>query len=141
HLRQNLALIAAPLLLVIIDKGMRRLLPVSEYDWAFPIASGILVISMFVGLPWILRLALGLKPLPPGPTRDRLERCAVRLRFRCSNILLWNTHGGIANAMVAGIVPWLRYVVLTDRLVEELTPQEVEAVFGHEIGHVKHRHM
>jgi STE24 endopeptidase len=43
--------------------------------------------------------------------------------------------------MVIGILPMLRYVVLTDRLVAEMTPEEVEAVFGHEVGHVKHRHM
>jgi STE24 endopeptidase len=43
--------------------------------------------------------------------------------------------------MVVGIVPFLRYVVLTDRLTSDLTPDEVEAVFGHEVGHVKHRHM
>jgi STE24 endopeptidase len=43
--------------------------------------------------------------------------------------------------MVVGILPYLRYVMLTDRLMEELSPEEVEAVFGHEIGHVKHHHM
>jgi STE24 endopeptidase len=42
--------------------------------------------------------------------------------------------------MVAGPVPWVRYVFLSDRLLAELTPAEVEAVFGHEIGHVRHRH-
>jgi Zn-dependent protease with chaperone function len=141
HLRQNLALIAAPLVLLLADKGLRRALPPGQYDWIFTTLSAVLLVTVFVGLPWILRLALGLRPLPPGPMRDRLERCARRLHFRCSNILLWNTHGGVANAMVAGIVPWLRYVLLTDRLLAELTPDEVEAVFGHEIGHVKDRHM
>ena len=34
-----------------------------------------------------------------------------------------------------------RYVVFTDRLLAEMTPEEVEAVFGHEVGHVKHHHM
>src|SRR5947209_20632983 len=43
--------------------------------------------------------------------------------------------------MVAGILPYPRYVVLTDRLISELSPEEVEAVFGHEVGHVKHHHM
>src|SRR5262249_10965962 len=28
-----------------------------------------------------------------------------------------------------------------DRLLDELTPDEVEAVFGHEVGHVKHGHL
>jgi STE24 endopeptidase len=35
----------------------------------------------------------------------------------------------------------VRYVLLTDRLMTDLTPDEVEAVFGHEVGHVKHNHM
>lgn len=141
HLRQNLALIVVPLLFLIVDKGMRRLYPDAEYDWGFKAASACLLPVLFIGLPWILRLALGLRPLPAGPLRDRLEACARRLGFRCSNILLWDTHGVVANAMVAGILPWLRYVLLSDRLIAELTPAEIEAVFGHEIGHVKHRHM
>src|SRR5581483_11377291 len=76
-----------------------------------------------------------------GPLRDRLLATGRRLKFRCSNVLLWNTRSGMANAMVVGIVPWIRYVVFTDRLVEDFSPEEVEAVFGHEVGHVRHRHM
>jgi STE24 endopeptidase len=38
-------------------------------------------------------------------------------------------------------LPFPRYVLFTDRLLDELTPDEVEAVFGHEVGHVRHRHM
>src|SRR5262249_43953260 len=37
--------------------------------------------------------------------------------------------------------PFLRYVLFTDRLLDDLSADEVEAVFGHEIGHVKHQHM
>src|SRR5262249_15222101 len=56
-------------------------------------------------------------------------------------ILLWDTRGGMANAMVTGPLPWLRYVFLSDRLLEALAPDEVEAVFGHEVGHVRHGHL
>jgi Zn-dependent protease with chaperone function len=141
HLRQDLTLIAAPLALLLANKGLRRALPSAEYDRLFAVLSIGLLALIFVGLPWVLRLGLGLRPLVAGPIRERLERCAERLHFRCSNILFWDTRGAIANAMVAGIVPQLRYVILTDRLLNELTPDEVEAVFGHEVGHVKHRHM
>jgi STE24 endopeptidase len=79
--------------------------------------------------------------MPEGPLRSQLLATSQRLGFRCSNILLWNTHGGFANAMLVGVAPFLRYVLFTDRLVDEMTPDEVEAVFGHEIGHVKHHHM
>jgi STE24 endopeptidase len=144
HVRQNLALICAPLLLMLLMKGLHRAFPKPTEgpgDLIITLVGILLSLAVIVGMPWLLRLALGLKPMPPGPLRSRLEATARRLRFRCSNILVWNTRGGVANAMVAGVVPWVRYVILTDRLMAELTPDEVEAVFGHEMGHAKHHHM
>jgi STE24 endopeptidase len=32
-------------------------------------------------------------------------------------------------------------VIFTDRLLDEFSPDEVEAVLGHEIGHIRHYHM
>jgi Zn-dependent protease with chaperone function len=143
HARHNLGLACAPLLLMIFVKDLPPFFPAWLEDR--PLGAGILLfggaLCLFVGMPWMVRLVLGLKPLPSCPLRDQLLSCARRLNFRCSNILVWDTRGGIANAMVVGIVPWIRYVIFTDRLIGALTTQEVEAVFGHEIGHVKHRHM
>ncbi|HZY89568.1 MAG TPA: M48 family metallopeptidase [Gemmataceae bacterium] len=141
--RQKLGLVFIPVLLLVFQKELYRGLPHSWREWPVVAnAGGILALALvFVTMPWIVRLVLGLKPLPPGPLHDQLWATARRLKFRCSNILLWNTRSGMANAMVIGIVPWIRYVVFTDRLVEEFSPDEVEAVFGHEVGHVKHHHM
>jgi Zn-dependent protease with chaperone function len=143
HVRQNLALVFVPLVLLMVVNDLPRLLP-HEDDFSQRVAGGLVVITVvltLVCMPWVLRLALGLRSLPSGPLRDRLLIASRRLRFRCSDLLLWNTRGGVANAMVVGLLPWLRYVVFTDRLLAEMTPDEVEAVFGHEVGHVKHRHM
>jgi STE24 endopeptidase len=97
--------------------------------------------SALILMPLLLRVFLGLKPLPDGALRDRLESTAKRLGFRFSNVLVWNTRHMMANALVTGFVPWVRYIVLTDRLIDELTPEEIEAVFGHEVGHIKHHHL
>jgi hypothetical protein len=32
-------------------------------------------------------------------------------------------------------------VILTDRIIDELLPEELDAVFGHEVGHAKHGHI
>lgn len=141
HLRQYLALVFVPVFLLVVMLGILRTWPgVFDSGW-LQLATPLLLVVMIAFLPWILRLVLGLRTLPRGELRDRLHTVARRLRFRCSDIMLWNTHNGVANALVVGIVPWLRYVVLSDRLLSELTPEEVEAVFGHEAGHVKHQHM
>src|SRR5205814_1459896 len=125
------------------EKEARRLFPDLDQAWQIQATLGgvAIALTVFVTMPWIVRLVLGLKPMPAGPLRDRLMAAARRLNFRCSDLLVWNTRSGVANAMVVGLFPFLRYVMFTDRLLEELSPDEVEAVFGHEIGHVKHHHM
>ncbi len=143
HARQNLALVILPLLLLLVEKELRRQIPAWRQLWdQYGSALGvILALILFLIMPWLLRLVLGLKPLEQGPLRARLEAASQRVGFRCSNILVWHTRNGVANAMVVGALPFLRYVLLSDRLLEDLTDEEVEAVFGHEIGHIKHHHM
>jgi Zn-dependent protease with chaperone function len=143
HIRFNLGLVLIPLLLLITVKDLPPLLPQPEGNFQAVAGVGIFltVLAVYACMPWVVRLFLGLKPMPAGPLRDRLMSASRRLKFRFSNILLWNTHSGIANAMVVGILPQIRYVVFTDRLIGEMTDHEVEAVFGHEAGHIRHRHM
>ena len=98
---------------------------------------GLLVLSIS---PFFVRLAWPTYTLPDGPVRSRLEHAAGRVGFRYSDILVWDTGSMMVNACVTGILPWYRYVLLSDALLESLTPVETAAVFGHEIGHVAHRH-
>jgi STE24 endopeptidase len=140
--RQNFLLVAPPLLLMGFQQLLFLAWPALQHDpLLLPAIGFALLLGMYAGIPWLLRLLLGLQPLPEGPLRQRLLTTAQRLSFRLNDILVWNTRNTIVNAMVTGPMPWLRYVVLTDRLVIELTPEEVEAVFGHEVGHIKHHHL
>jgi Zn-dependent protease with chaperone function len=142
QLRQKLALVFIPVLLLIAQKELTRLIPPAWQQWQGWVVLGVVCLTgIFVGMPLLVRLVLGLKPLPAGPIRDRLLAASRRLNFRATDILLWNTRNGMANAMVIGLLPWLRYVVFTDRLLDEFSPDEIEAVFGHEVGHVRHQHM
>ncbi len=90
--------------------------------------------------PLFVRVAWPTYSLPAGPLRRRLERAAERVGFRYTDILVWDTGQMMVNACVTGILPRFRYVLLSDALLEQLTPMESTAVFGHEIGHVVHRH-
>src|SRR5262249_11841214 len=128
-------------LLTLVQQTVVWFFPALNDDLLTPLFAAALLVALFVCIPWLLRLLLGLKPLPPGGLRDRLLATARRLKFRCSDILACDTPPTTANAMVTGPLPWLRYVVLTDRLITEMTPEEVEAVFGHEVGHIKHHHL
>lgn len=115
-------------------------------DWTSRdvLAAGIslgMSLAVLTAAPLILRIVWLAKPLPAGPLRSELEALSSRLRFRTSDILIWNTGHGIANAAISGLTPQLRYVLLSDSLLEDLSADEIAAVFGHEVGHVRHRHM
>ena len=98
-------------------------------------------IMVFISAPEILRLVLNTQPLPDSPLRRRLEALCRRSGVRYRNILLWRTQNNMGNAAVMGVLPWVRYVLLTDLLIETMTDEQIEAVFAHEIGHVVHRHL
>lgn len=57
---------------------------------------------------------------------------------------LWLLHvgtNGAANAAAVGLVPRYSHVLVTDRLIRELSPSETRAVLAHEAAHLKMRHM
>ncbi|MDB5325459.1 MAG: heat shock protein HtpX [Phycisphaerales bacterium] len=91
--------------------------------------------------PELLRRVLPTEPLAPSAVRDRLEVLSRRLKLGVREILLWHTHHAMGNAAVMGVLPGVRYVLISDLLLETMTPDQLEAVFAHEAGHVKHRHI
>jgi STE24 endopeptidase len=142
QIRHQFLFVMPPIVLLFFQQILTAVLQDGdEQNYLLAGSAFAMMASAFLAMPIFLRFFLGLKPLPPGPLRDRLENTAQRLRFRYSNVLVWNTRNLIANAMVTGFIPWVRYVILTDRLINDLTPDEIEAVFGHEVGHIKHHHL
>jgi STE24 endopeptidase len=47
----------------------------------------------------------------------------------------------MGNAAVMGVIPFVRYILLSDLLLQTMTDEQIEAVFAHELGHVVHRHL
>ena len=101
-----------------------------------------LMLIVYTLIPILARFVWKVESLPAGPLRDRLEAIGRRNGVKVRDILLWHTSGGwVVNAAAIGIFPRLRYVVLTDGLVRSLTPEEIEAVYGHELGHAHYAHI
>lgn len=142
-LRQALGLVLPMALIYGVGRDLlQRVLPGGGQDPIGQITSMALMGGLVLMLsPLFVRLSWPTRPLPPGPLRDRLERLARRLNFRCTDILVWDTGGNLVNAGVTGTLPMFRYVLLTDAMVELVAPEQIEAIFGHEVGHVAHRHL
>lgn len=56
------------------------------------------------------------------------------------DIRVWRTGNRINNAMLLGFTSRFRYVILTDKLLNSLSPRELEMVLLHEAAHSKCRH-
>jgi STE24 endopeptidase len=97
--------------------------------------------AVFIFAPAILKHVLRTQPLPASPLRDKLQAMCRRIGLRYRDILLWQTDNNMGNAAVMGIVPWVRYILLSDLLLETMTDEQIEAVFAHEVGHIVYRHL
>ncbi|MDG3003300.1 M48 family metallopeptidase [Paludisphaera mucosa] len=141
--RQSLALIL-PIVSIFVVRNdvVGRLWPRwQEQPMAETIELAVLGVMVLAASPIFIRLAWPTRSLPDGPLRRRLEVISRRSGFRCADVLVWDTDHTMINACVTGILPRFRYVLLSDALIDTLTPLEIAAVFGHEIGHVAHRHL
>lgn len=102
-----------------------------------------LVFFLFVILffPPLVRRLWDCRPLPEGHLRNRLAAFCAAQQFTVS-FYLWPLFEGRAlTAGVMGILPGLRYIIITPALIESLNGEELEAVVAHEIGHVKKLHL
>lgn len=99
-----------------------------------------LVFVLLLSPPLVRRL-WGCTRMPDGALRDHLTAFFAGQNFS-AEICLWPLLEGRAlTAGVMGVVPGLRYLLITPSLIEALTLEELEAVMAHEIGHVKKKHL
>jgi len=91
--------------------------------------------------PLLIRALWSTVKLRSGPMRDRLAEMCERHGVTCRAMLVWRTHGMMLNGAVVGLVAPLRYILLTDALLERMPPEQIEAVMAHELGHVRRRHL
>ncbi|MCA9243321.1 MAG: M48 family metalloprotease [Phycisphaerales bacterium] len=144
--RHQVLFILIPLAVILLARDVvygyrRELLDLTRLDFAPDLIVGAVAIGVAVFAPWILRYVWITKPLPEGPLRDRLNLLCEKMRLRCREILVWNTRGMVINAAVMGVIAPLRYVMITDGMLEQMDDRKIEAVFGHEAGHVKRSHI
>lgn len=142
HARQQLGLVLAPLLAMLAVQDMaRRFAP----EWLEGPRAWLLFLAPLAALlaafPLLLQLLWKTEPLPAGPLRQRLVALGQRTGFQPREILIWHTEQRVVNAAVSGILPGLRYVLLSDGLLASLSDEDVEAIYAHEIGHVQCRHL
>jgi len=99
------------------------------------------VVLLLAFMPLALKFIWRTTSLGPGALRDRLDALCRRQGVRCRDYLVWHTHTGMINGALVGIIPRLRYILLTEPLLERLPIDQVEAVMAHEVAHARRWHL
>ncbi|HMF18673.1 MAG TPA: M48 family metallopeptidase [Gemmataceae bacterium] len=115
-----------------------------EWWWLWA-AGGWLLVTLILGqlVPvLILPLFYKVTPLNDPSLVDRLQRLAQGTGLTLAGVfrLHLSSETKKANAALAGLGR-TRRVLLGDTLLEQFTPEEIEVVFAHEVGHHVHRHL
>jgi STE24 endopeptidase len=104
--------------------------------WGTGIISGFVIIGIAIAPVFISPLFNDYTPMEDGPLRDRILAMAEAHDVPADNVYVFDQsrqHDRIS-ANVSGLFGTMR-ISLNDNLLERSTPEEVEAVMGHELGH------
>ena len=110
-------------------------------DLAFGIGIVVVALTVFLVAPMLVVWIWRTRSLGAGPLREHLAGLCRRLRIGFRDIRVWISDGVLANAAAMGLVGRVRYFLISDALLDEMEPPEVEAVFAHEAGHAKANHL
>jgi len=110
------------------------------YTWLAWLAFTLVLVVAFPR--WIAPLFNRFTPLEDGELRQRIERLLARCGFTASGLFVMDgsrrsSHG---NAYFTGFGRTKR-IVFFDTLIDRLTPDEIEAVLAHELGHFARGHI
>jgi len=126
-------------LIVIVISGIYWLLRSQpELWWLWAAIGATLLIVVLAALAPVLLMPLfyRFEPIPEGELKDRLLALADRIGTHVQGVYIWHLgdKSSKANAAVTG---WgrTRRIIISDTLIESNTPEEIEVVMAHELGH------
>ena len=146
NIRHHLLFIIVPVGIIILASDVLELyvgplLAVETAEVVVPVAAALAAGTVFLLMPLLIVRIWRTERLGDGPLRRRLEAICRRLGLRFREMIVWKSGGVIANAGVIGLLPSVRYVLLSDALLARMDERHVRAIFAHEAGHIRHRHI
>ncbi|WP_456396252.1 M48 family metalloprotease [Thermococcus sp.] len=106
--------------------------------WFDFIMYSLLVLLVFALYPEVKVRLGGTRKLPKDLRRELLRFC-LENGVKVRDIVVKKSK--YPNAMVTGVLPGRRYIILTTALLENFEIEEIRAIIAHEIGHIKGRHL
>lgn len=138
--RVYLAIILLPLGLMIFIKDLWPYLGHVSPTFAMLSAIGLLSL-MFCMMPLLISLLWPNRSISEVEGRRELLQLCERHQMSVKDIRIWDTGNQIINALVAGMLPRFRLLMMSDLLLASFPKNELKAVISHEAGHVRLNHL
>jgi STE24 endopeptidase len=115
-----------------------------QHWWVLAWAAFLAFVVLMAHLAPVVLLPIFYKfePLQDEELKSRLVRLGERSGTRVCGVFKWNLSekSKKANAALTGLGS-TRRIILADTLLDHYSPDEIEAVLAHELGHHVHRHI
>jgi STE24 endopeptidase len=115
-----------------------------QHGWVLAWAAFLAFVVLMAHLAPVVLLPIFYKfePLQDDELKSRLVRLGERSGTRVRGVYKWNMSekSKKANAALTGLGS-TRRIILADTLLDNYSPDEIEAVLAHELGHHVHRHI
>lgn len=92
-------------------------------------------------MPPLIVACWGCKPLTNPKLISRLQLACHQAQFRHAGFKIWTVMKHSFTAGIIGVIPRFRYIMFTPYLIEEFSPDELEAILIHEMGHSRYKHL
>ena len=115
-----------------------------QYWWliAWAVFLGLFVLLAQLAPVLLFPIFYKFEPLQDETLKSRLVRLSERAGTRVRGVYKWNLSekSKKANAALTGLGN-TRRIILADTLLDHYSPDEIEAVLAHELGHQVHKHI
>ena len=137
--RSGLAWLVVPVLILLMMVDAIAMMPLSPTAAAIVTLVAV-VIFIPLALPWLVQRLFPTESLPEH-FANWIPGLLTRVGLRRTKVVRWNTNDTNFNAMVAGFVPPVRSLFLSDRILDELPNNQIALIVLHEAAHLKRFHV
>lgn len=140
-----------PFLFISLIFDLLKFAPASVLAWLNSDSLAVFLISLSLSLSGLVLMMILLpffiikiwlcQPLEDRAIGQELENLCRKAHFKHAGLKSWTVLNHSLTAAIVGITPKFRYILFTERLLQELPSSSIEAILAHEIGHSYHKHL
>lgn len=137
--RMMLAMPLVPVFVIVCWHETVDLVLAGAPEWLVQVIDIAGALGIVAFAPAIIVRVLGTRRLEEGPLRERIDQLCAHMDAKVSGVRLWDHPS--ANAAILGLLPFARYMLITEPLARGMPRHELDAVIAHELAHVRQHHV